>query len=232
MTEAQPPAIQRSSLRDQIRERLIEQIVQGRLIAGSRINESALAQSFGVSQTPIREALLRLEGELLVVSSPGRGFLVAEVSEQELVDLYHLIADLEELALRQAPPLGEDRVEQLRAVNARLARAGEQRRKRSLLNRKWHEMLHETCPNRILLKELQRLHSLAMRYEHLFWDHSPEADTSAEEHEEILNRLVQGDSVRAAQMLRRNWIKDIEQLAAEVRSMETGSKSRDAAAVG
>jgi DNA-binding GntR family transcriptional regulator len=230
MTQAQLPEIQRSSLRDQIRELLIEQIVQGRLTAGSRVNESALARSLGVSQTPIREALLRLEGELLVVSSPGRGFLVADVSEQELVNLYHLIADLEELALRQAPPPEPERLERLRAANARLARAAGRRRERSLLNKNWHEMLLECCTNRLLLKELQRLYSLSMRYEQLFWDHLPEIDTSTEEHEEILSHLARGDSVQATQVLRQNWLKSIGQLAAEVRSMETSTAPREAAA--
>lgn len=230
MLHAQFPAIQRNSLRDQIRELLIEQIVQGRLTAGSRVNESALARSLGVSQTPVREALLRLEGELLVASSPGRGFLVADVSEQELVDLYHLIADLEELALRQAPPPEPEHLERLRAVNARLARAAGRRRKRSLLNKNWHEMLLERCPNRMLLKELQRLYSLSMRYEQMFWEHLPAVDTSAEEHDEILSHLAGGDPARAAQVLRRNWLKSIGQLAVEVRSMETSTGPREAAA--
>jgi len=230
MTQARFSAIQRSSLRDQIRDLLIEQIVQGRLSAGSRVNESALARSLGVSQTPVREALLRLEGELLVVSSPGRGFLVADVSEQELVDLYHLIADLEELALRQAPPPEPERLERLRAVNVRLSRAGGRRRQRSLLNKNWHEMLLDRCPNRMLLKELQRLYSLSMRYEQLFWEHMPEMDASTEEHEKILSHLARGDSARAAQVLRQNWLKSIGQLTAEVRSMETSTGTREAAA--
>jgi DNA-binding GntR family transcriptional regulator len=93
---------ERRVLRDEIRDQLIEEILNGRLAPGERIVEMRIAQQFGVSQAPVREALRDLDLLGFVVSSPFRGAIVRQLSVEELVQLYPIRAVLEGLAARHA----------------------------------------------------------------------------------------------------------------------------------
>jgi DNA-binding GntR family transcriptional regulator len=88
----------RRVFREEIREQLIEDILNGRLAPGSRIVETRIAQQFGVSQGPVREALRDLELFGFVVSLPFRGAQVREVSTQDLLEIYPIRAGLEGVA--------------------------------------------------------------------------------------------------------------------------------------
>ena len=102
MTPAKGPRRERRVLRDEIRDQLIEQILNGRLAPGERIVEMRIAQQFGVSQAPVREALRDLDLLGFVASSPFRGAIVRQISVEELVQLYPIRAVLEGLAARHA----------------------------------------------------------------------------------------------------------------------------------
>ena len=94
--------LQRESLREQIRERLLRRILTGHYKPGDRLVELRLAQEFGTSQTPVREALRELEVLHFVESEPFRGTRVRSVSRDELAERYPVRAALEELAGRLA----------------------------------------------------------------------------------------------------------------------------------
>ncbi len=102
MIRAKSPRRERRVLRDEIRDQLIEHILNGRLPPGERIVEMRIAQQFGVSQAPVREALRDLDLLGFVVSSPFRGAIVRQISVEELVQLYPIRAVLEGLAARHA----------------------------------------------------------------------------------------------------------------------------------
>src|SRR3954471_2979200 len=93
---------ERRVFREEIREKLIDDIISGRLAPGSRIVETRLAQQFGVSQAPVREALRDLELFGFVVSSPFRGTQVREISPEDLLEIYPVRAALEGVAARAA----------------------------------------------------------------------------------------------------------------------------------
>jgi DNA-binding GntR family transcriptional regulator len=95
-------ALSRPMLRDQIKDAIIERILDGAYAPGERIVEIRVAQEFGVSQAPVREALRELELLRLVVSEPFRGARVREVTVQELAEIYPVRAALEEVAARGA----------------------------------------------------------------------------------------------------------------------------------
>src|SRR5215212_1684620 len=97
-----PRRMVRRVLREEIREQLIDDILTGRLPPGTRIIETRLAQEFGVSQAPVREALRDLELFGFVISSPFRGTQVREISTEDLVDIYPIRAALEGIAARSA----------------------------------------------------------------------------------------------------------------------------------
>jgi DNA-binding GntR family transcriptional regulator len=102
-TKSRP--LERRVFREEIREQLIEDILSGRLQPGARIIETRIAQQFGVSQGPVREALRDLELFGFVVSSPFRGTQVRRISTDDLLEIYPIRAALEAVAARAAAPL-------------------------------------------------------------------------------------------------------------------------------
>src|SRR6187549_3673525 len=92
-----PTPIRRRVFREEIREQLIDDILTGRLAPGTRIVETKLAQKFGVSQAPVREALRDLALFGFVVCSPFRSTYVREISTDDLLQSYPVRAALESL---------------------------------------------------------------------------------------------------------------------------------------
>ncbi|BDY06944.1 GntR family transcriptional regulator [Ferrimonas sp. YFM] len=90
------------TLADQLAHKLQVAIVQGEISAGSKINEQELAARYGVSRGPLREALQKLERRRLVVKAPHIGARVAQLTPEELGDLYQVRAELEAMACRLA----------------------------------------------------------------------------------------------------------------------------------
>lgn len=93
---------ERRVFREEIRESLIDEILSGRLLPGTRIVETRLAQEFGVSQAPVREALRDLALFGFVVSSPFRGTQVREIKTHEFLEIYPVRAALEGVAASAA----------------------------------------------------------------------------------------------------------------------------------
>ena len=103
MSEASSPRpLGRRVFREEIRERLIEDILGGKLAPGERLVETRLAQQFGVSQGPVREALRDLELFGFVTSTSFRGTQVRQISTQDLLEIYPIRAALEGVAAHAA----------------------------------------------------------------------------------------------------------------------------------
>jgi DNA-binding GntR family transcriptional regulator len=96
------PLPARRILREDIRDQLIEEILNGRLSPGDRIVETRIAQQFGVSQAPVREALRDLELFGFIVSAPFRGAIVRKITTEELLQIYPIRAAIEGVAAREA----------------------------------------------------------------------------------------------------------------------------------
>src|SRR5215212_4215455 len=96
------------TLWEQVRDRLREDILAGRLEPGTELSEVALAREFGTSRGPLREALGRLASEGLVTITPRRGAVVTQLSREEFIDAYQVREALETLAARLAVPLMSD----------------------------------------------------------------------------------------------------------------------------
>ncbi len=98
-----PPVVH--SLREQIREHIVEGIVSGRWKPGERIVERRIAVELEVSQTPVREALRELEALRLIESAPNKGVRVRELSAADLEEIYPVRAGLEQMAAELAAPV-------------------------------------------------------------------------------------------------------------------------------
>lgn len=101
-TPSRPPLAH--SLREQIREHIVEGIVSGRWQPGERIVERRIAVELEVSQTPVREALRELEALRLIESAPNKGVRVRELSAADLEEIYPVRAGLEQIAAELAAP--------------------------------------------------------------------------------------------------------------------------------
>ena len=97
-----PELLNRSVLREQLRERILQRILDGDYAPGERIVESHLMKEYGVSQAPIREALRDLEAMRFVESEAHRGVRVRTITEKEMGEMYPVRAALEEVAGRAA----------------------------------------------------------------------------------------------------------------------------------
>src|SRR3954469_20663032 len=95
----------RTPLRSDLIEEITTRVLDGRFAAGARVNEVHLARELGVSRTPLREALIGLADRGLLVSAPGRGFLVPPFDPDEARRLYPPVGDIE--ALRPHPLVAE-----------------------------------------------------------------------------------------------------------------------------
>ncbi|HEX5590709.1 MAG TPA: GntR family transcriptional regulator [Candidatus Limnocylindrales bacterium] len=105
-------AVSRSVLSDQVKDRLLQAILDGRYPPGARIVETRVARELGTSQAPVREALRDLEGLGLVVTAAFRGARVRRPSADELLEAFAVRAALESLAIELAiPRLGDDDLE-------------------------------------------------------------------------------------------------------------------------
>lgn len=93
---------QRKSLSDEVLDRLREGIVRGHFRPGHRLSESMLADAFGVSRGPVREALSQLQQEGLVALERHKGATVTRMSREDVEELYELRIDLERLAVKRA----------------------------------------------------------------------------------------------------------------------------------
>jgi DNA-binding GntR family transcriptional regulator len=146
---------QRGVLRDVIRERIVERILDGTYPPGSRIVESQLAHEFGTSQAPVREALRDLEGMRFIESQPHVGARVRAVTSEELGQIYPVRAALEEVAGREAAARMTDEIlaalaDELQAMR-RAAEAGEVH-EQLVHDARFHEIIVEASGNQVLLE--------------------------------------------------------------------------------
>lgn len=116
----------RKSLSEEVLDRLREAIVRGRFEPGSRLSESVLAEAFGVSRGPVREALSHLQQEGLVELQRHRAARVSEISREDVAELYELRRDLERFAVKRAVRLvGAEELAEMGRVVAAYGRAVE-----------------------------------------------------------------------------------------------------------
>ncbi|MGH2751423.1 MAG: GntR family transcriptional regulator [Actinomycetota bacterium] len=198
--------ITRGSLRDEIVERLRLLLVEGELAPGVRINESILARELGVSRTPLREALLLLSAEGLVVCEPARGFICAPLTLEQARDAFPILAALEILALRSAKGVALQRLDQLRRLHAEYESAATLEEARAL-DERWHLALTSGCSNHTLQLQLGRLRALERRY------FSATAGVAGRwpqpswifQHAAVMEAVDSGDTDAACAALERHW---------------------------
>lgn len=152
----------------EVAERMRQHIYNRELEPGSWIDEMKLAQTFGISRTPLREALKVLAAEGLITMKVRRGAYVTEVSEKDLRDVYHLLAVLESDAAatvaRQASPA---QLQSLQNLHLELEAAVGDAHRFFHINEQFHLQLLTACDNRFLLQTVTDLRKVMKLNRHL-----------------------------------------------------------------
>lgn len=187
----------------QISRTLASRIIAGEIAAGSKLRQDHIADEFGASHVPVREAFRRLESQGLVVSEPRRGVRVAGFSMDEVREVAEMRAALEALALRNAVPhMTKAILDQAEEAN----RAGDRARDVQAweeANRSFHRIILTPCGMPRLLKAIDDLHTASARFLFSGWRAEWEAPTDRD-HRAILDALRAGQSEMAASVLARH----------------------------
>jgi DNA-binding GntR family transcriptional regulator len=200
------PLVEAPSLRFQLYERLLEDIVSGRLTPGARISPAETARRFGVSPMPVRDALSRLEKEGLVEVSARRWTRVVELSPELVEEIVPLVSLLEQFAITSAPAISEQAVERLRAANAEFSAAitvGDVAASIEA-DSTFHDTLVDLAGNGSLERALSdaRIRIRLLRPQVI---HPDAALKSVADHDEVISCLARGDRKGAARAVERNW---------------------------
>jgi len=206
-----PPSVdklQRSLAREAVYATLQEWIVRGTLQPGETLRDQDLAVALGVSRTPVREALRRLEDEGLVLTALNRWTRVAPVDVRAADELYPIVGCLEGLAIRQAP--GRFNKAQLRALakaNRQLQQAVTKGDAVAAVDADtlFHQHLLEPADNRELQQIIHGIKVKLRRLELAYFGTNLIAEQSIKEHAAIIERLKLGDHAAAAQAVEANW---------------------------
>lgn len=206
--------LQVETLDRQIGRILLDRILSGSLKPGANLNEVALAADLGVSRTPLRQALVRLDQEGFVYAESNRGFFVVPLTLAEARDLYPVLSALECLALRNAPPDTRQRKE-LHRLNVTLGSVDpEDTRAAVRANLAWHQALLSASGNQLLRRLLTNLRQQIYRYEISFFSPGEERLLkSVQLHESIVDALHEDDVELACLRLENHWVTDLEELA-------------------
>jgi DNA-binding GntR family transcriptional regulator len=200
--------VERPNLRNQVYDILKKRIILREIEPGKKINEEELAESLGVSRTPIRETLVRLEHEGIVRIIPRRGAFVVSQSNKEVIDLLQVREVLEGLVVRLATEnMERDLFDHLRRCLKEISSTDERDDrllKYTPADVQFHALLLEACNNPLLksMMETVNSHLQMVRLRTVTLPGRPEQ--TVREHYEILEAIEQGNPILAEKSMRKH----------------------------
>ena len=192
---------------DTIRERIEQMIVIGEFADGERLDEVKLAEQFGVSRTPLREAFQSLAASGLLTLEARRGAFIRHPDFVELVEMFEVMAELEAMCgFRAARRITEQQMIDIGltidACEAAIAQGDFDEYYRE--NEKFHHLLYEASGNRFLAREAARLHKRLKPYRRMQLRVNGRMPQSMREHRAVFVALKRGDSKVVASVLRQH----------------------------
>jgi DNA-binding GntR family transcriptional regulator len=220
----QPTILTKITMPEQIAAALREEIVSGQLAAGTRLRQNEIAQRFGVSTTPVREAFGLLQSDGLVQIDPHRGVTVFLPTIQDLIEHYEIRMALEMLAAEKAAVQfqAQDAPPLIAILDEMFATSDAVRYVE--LNQQFHLRLYRLGGRARLVTMIEELRNASLAYNHLYAaaDVPRDAGRLDAEHRDILDACQANDPVRAANAVRHH----IQQTIAHVtKLLEQGGKA-------
>lgn len=186
-----------------VREELENAIAWGEFAPGSRLDETALAARFGVSRTPIREALQQLAAAGLIEIRPRRGATVAVASPERLYEMFEVMAELEAMSARLAARrFSAEGLAALKAAQVQCCENRDDPDAYYAANETFHQTIYRLSGNGFLASEAASLQKRLRPYRRLQLRVRNRVQTSFSEHEAIISHLEAGDGEAAARAMR------------------------------
>lgn len=194
-------------------ENLRTRIVNARYLPNEKLKIEVLSNDLGVSAGAVREALSRLTSEGLVIARPQRGFIVAPVSGEELLDLTEVRIQVETICLARSITLGdvvwERHVRESCGQLIRVPMVADAEQKMvnpdwAVLHEQFHQSLVSACDSKWWLQVRQQLFVQTERYRHLSAPLAEKRDT-AKEHKEIMEATIVRDIVSATSLMKKHF---------------------------
>jgi DNA-binding GntR family transcriptional regulator len=192
-------------------------IVTGQLRPGERLVERDIAERFGISRTPVREAFFQLQRDGLATTGQGRGLFVSFLCEAEITRIYQILGGLERIAVRHTEKASAEMLSRLRKATAKRRRAGGDIERIIAADIAWHQALTDSTSNLKVLDLLGAPRALAERYERAFFRAKANQERSTREHEEIQELVEAGDLRTAADLVEDHWLDNIRPMASALR---------------
>lgn len=190
-----------SSAGETAHDRLLEELTSGALAPGSPVLETAVAARFGLGRAPVREAIVRLEADGLIVRGP-RGPVVRRLTPGEVVDIYQariaLEAEAAASAARHRSSLDLARLQHVHEQARDVDDPEESRR----LHGRWHAVLRRSCRNDTITEMLERLARQLALHDTGDMTRSANLESTDDEHQVVLDAIVAGDEDTARRALR------------------------------
>ncbi|MBI5418770.1 MAG: GntR family transcriptional regulator [Deltaproteobacteria bacterium] len=194
------------TLREKIVETVRSAIVNGQIPAGTRVAEPDLADRFGISRTPIREAFRQLESEGFITVIPRKGAIVASLSAKDISDFYDLKMVLEGYAARcAARTLTEKELLKMETVNRQMEAASAKKDVRRVLalHNEFHDIFLKACGNEKLHTLVQNMVMQFQRFR-LILSMRGRIEGSIRQHREIIEAFRKRDAALAESLVMKN----------------------------
>jgi len=204
-------------LRQIVYKDLLTRIVTGILEPGAPVRDTDISEDMGVSRTPVREALLRLSRQGLLVNLHHRGFVVSEMTAEVVQETYPLVWALECLALRESPALPANILVKLQRINQSLENSADKVEKRISLDEQWHEILLSQYENQRLKDAIAELKVVVRRYEFAYMRDAELVSHSVTDHAHLFNTIEKKGNKDAVPLLEEHWRYSMENLLKQIK---------------
>jgi DNA-binding GntR family transcriptional regulator len=199
---ATPPGV---TLAESLRQKLEEAIAAGHLEPGSRLDEQEIAQRFGVSRTPVREAFRLMAANNLVELRGRQGATVRAISAEALIEMFQVMAELEGLCARLAARrVSQAWRDEISEIHQRLKAAGEAGNIDMFydVNQEFHEAIYEASRNAFLADQTRKLRNQVAAYRRRVTRMPNRIADTVREHEAIMQAILAHDPERAHSTMR------------------------------
>jgi DNA-binding GntR family transcriptional regulator len=194
---------------DKLREQIEEKIATGEFAPGSSLDEATLVEQYGVSRTPIREALIQMAAEGLIEIRPRRGAIVTSIGPARLIEMFEVMAELEAMCGQLAARRMTDAERQELTAShlaCEEARANQDPDQYFYCNERFHAAIYAGSHNSFLREQANQLHRRLRPYRRLQLRVRDRMSVSYKEHHAIVNAITSGDAEAAALALREHVV--------------------------
>ncbi|UIY23229.1 GntR family transcriptional regulator [Rhizobium leguminosarum] len=200
----------RGLLSDRIRNALTDEIAAGRLAAGAALDEQQLADRFGASRTPVREALRQLAAGGLVELRARRGGVVARMTPERIMEMFETVAEIEAVCVRLATyrmtPLERSRLIELHELSEPIVEAGNFDACDDSFNRQFHETIYRATHNGFLAEQAIAIRNRLNAFRRTQLRQGERLSRSRDEHEAIMQAIAEGDGEMASRRMRAHML--------------------------